>query len=166
MIVLGIDPGYAIVGYGVIKSEGNRLEAVDYGRITTEAHSPFALRLHTIHIELNQLLKRHNPDRVAVEQLYMNTNTKTAISVAQSRGAILLTAALHGAPVYEYTPLQIKMAVTGYGQADKQQIIYMVKTLLNLPKAIKWDDTADALAVAICHANSSGLDRAANGANA
>ena len=161
MIVLGIDPGYAIVGYGVLKSEGSRLSAVDYGRITTGADTPFPKRLLAIHEELNELMARHKPDCVAVEQLYVNTNTKTAISVAQSRGAILLTAAVRGAPIYEYTPLQVKMAVTGYGQAEKQQIQYMVKILLNLSAEIKSDDTADALAVAICHANTSGLERAA-----
>ena len=154
MTVIGIDPGYAIVGYGLLQYEGNRFSVLDYGRITTEANTPFAQRLLTIHDELNGLLGRYRPDSVAVEQLYVNTNTKTAISVAQSRGAILLTAAVHGAPIFEYTPLQVKMAVTGYGQADKVQIQHMVKTLLNLRGELKSDDTADALAVAICHAHS------------
>jgi crossover junction endodeoxyribonuclease RuvC len=157
LVVLGIDPGYAIVGYGVLKHEGNRFTTLDYGRITTEAHTPFHLRLLTIHEELDALLGQYKPDCVAVEQLYVNTNTKTAISVAQGRGAILLSAAMRGAAIFEYTPLQVKMAVTGYGQADKTQIQYMVKMLLNLRGDLKSDDTADALAVAICHANTAAV---------
>jgi len=154
---MGIDPGYAIVGYGVLKHEAGRFSVLDYGRVTTEAGTPFALRLLTIHEGLDALLERYKPDCFAVEQLYVNTNTKTAISVAQGRGAILLTAALRGAEVFEYTPLQVKMAVTGYGQADKEQIRYMVKALLNLRSDIKQDDVSDALAVAVCHAHTDGL---------
>ena len=153
MTIIGIDPGYAIVGFGVLKYEGNKFTVLDYGRITTEAGSLFSLRLLTIHEELQGLLERYRPDCVAVEQLYFNKNDKTAISVAQGRGAILLTAAKFGAAVFEYTPLQVKMAVTGYGQANKQQIQYMVKIMLNLQNAVKSDDAADALAVAVCHAH-------------
>ena len=161
MIIVGIDPGYAIVGYAILEYTGNRFSTLDYGRVTTEANTQFAGRLLTIHNELDALLEQYRPDCVAIEQLYFNTNTKTAISVAQGRGAILLTAAMRGAAVYEYTPLQIKMAVTGYGQADKDQIRYMVKILLNLRGALKSDDAADALAVAVCHAHTAGIENAA-----
>ena len=153
MLILGIDPGYAIVGYGMLKHEGNKFTVLDYGRITTDAGAQFAQRLLKIHQELQELLERYRPDCVSVEQLYFNKNDKTAISVAQGRGAIVLTAAKFGAAVYEYTPLQVKMAVTGYGQANKSQIQYMVKILLNLQNAVKSDDAADALAVAVCHAH-------------
>jgi crossover junction endodeoxyribonuclease RuvC len=149
------------VGYGVLKYQGNRFTVLDYGRITTRAETPFALRLFDIHQKLSLLCGQYNPDCVAIEQLYFNTNTKTAISVAQGRGAILLTAAMRGAAIYEYTPLQVKMAVTGYGQADKDQIRYMIKILLNLREIIKSDDVADALAVAVCHAHSTGMEKAA-----
>ena len=162
--MIGIDPGYAIVGYGVLEYKGNKFSVLDYGRITTEANTAFALRLLSINRELDSLLERYNPDCVAIEQLFFNTNTKTAISVAQSRGAILLTVAVRGAEVFEYTPLQVKMAVTGYGQADKDQIRYMVKILLNLRGAPKSDDVADALAVAVCHAHTSGITNTALGA--
>ncbi|MCL2059388.1 MAG: crossover junction endodeoxyribonuclease RuvC [Oscillospiraceae bacterium] len=165
MIVIGIDPGYAIVGYGVLKHEGNRFTVLDFGRITTGPDTPFALRLLSIHEKLQLLFGQYSPDCVAIEQLYFNTNTKTAISVAQGRGAILLTAAMHGAAIYEYTPLQVKMAVTGYGQADKDQIRYMVKILLNLRDAPKSDDVADALAVAVCHSNTHGIENAARANN-
>ena len=157
MTIIGIDPGYAIVGYGVLKYEGNKFTVLDYGRITTEANTAFALRLLTIHEKLSALFGKYKPDCAAIEQLYFNTNTKTAISVAQGRGAILLTAVVSGAAIYEYTPLQVKMAVTGYGQADKDQIRYMVKILLNLRSELKSDDIADALAVAVCHAHTSGI---------
>ena len=163
MIVVGIDPGYAIVGYGVLKYEGNKFTVLDYGRITTEANTPIASRLLIIHEKLQLLFGQYKPDCVAIEQLYFNTNTKTAISVAQARGAILLTAAMFGTAIYEYTPLQVKMAVTGYGQADKDQIRYMVKILLNMRDALKSDDVADALAVAVCHSHTGGLENAAYG---
>ena len=153
MTIIGIDPGYAIVGYGVLAYSGNKFTVIDYGRITTEAGAAFADRLLKINGELEALLERYKPDCVAVEQLYFNKNDKTAISVAQGRGAIVLTAAKFGASVYEYTPLQVKMAVTGYGQANKSQIQYMVKVLLNLQNAVKSDDAADALAIAVCHAH-------------
>ena len=153
MVILGVDPGYAIVGYGAINYENGRFVVLDYGRITTEPHAQFPARLIKIHEELVALLERHRPESVAVEQLYFNKNDKTAISVAQGRGAIVLTAAMSGAAVYEYTPLQVKMAVTGYGQSNKSQIQYMVKTILNIRNAVKSDDAADALAVAVCHAH-------------
>jgi len=161
LTIIGIDPGFAIVGFGVVRYEGNRFAVLDYGRIVTDAKTPFALRLLLIHERLGALIERHRPDSVAVEQLYFNTNSKTAISVAQGRGAILLTAARLGVAIYEYTPLQIKMAVTGYGQADKAQIQYMVKMLLNLRGEPKSDDAADALAAAVCHAHSGRLAAAA-----
>ena len=165
MTVIGIDPGYAIVGYGVLKHEGNKFTVLDYGRVTTEANTPIAHRLLSIHEKLRTLFEQYRPDCVAIEQLYFNTNIKTAISVAQGRGAILLTAAMSGATVYEYTPLQVKMAVTGYGQANKDQIRYMVKILLNLRETLKSDDVADALAVAVCHSHTHGVENAAYGAH-
>ena len=161
MIVVGIDPGYAIVGFGFLEYTGNKFSVLDCGRITTGADTPFAQRLLIIHEELDALLAMYRPDCVAIEQLFFNRNTKTAISVAQGRGALLLTAAMRGVAIHEYTPLQIKMAVTGYGQADKNQIRYMVKILLNLGGAPKSDDAADALAVAICHAHTAGIENAA-----
>lgn len=164
MVIVGIDPGFAIVGFGVLKYEGNKFGVLDCGRITTEAGVAFPLRLLTIHEELAAIYGRYKPDCVAVEKLYFNTNSKTAISVAQGRGAILVTSALCGAQVYEYTPLQIKMAVTGYGQADKAQIRYMVKVLLNIQGALKSDDVADALAAAVCHAHTAGIEKAARSA--
>jgi len=157
LTVLGIDPGFAIVGYGVLRYEGNRFTVLDFGRINTDAKTAFPQRLLLIRDGLNELCDRYRPDSVSVEQLYFNKNTKTAISVAQGRGAILLTAAIQGVEIFEYTPLQIKMAVTGYGQADKAQIQFMVKTILNLRGEPKSDDAADALAAAICHAHSSKL---------
>ncbi|MBQ6848591.1 MAG: crossover junction endodeoxyribonuclease RuvC [Clostridia bacterium] len=156
MIILGIDPGYAIVGWGVIRYERGKFIPVDFGAITTPAGMPFNRRLEILYDELTDLLTRHTPDSVAVEKLYFQTNAKTAIDVAQARGVTMLALQKKGVPVFEYTPLQVKSAVTGFGQAQKPQVMEMTKRLLRLKAVPKPDDTADALAIAICHAQYGG----------
>ena len=156
MLILGIDPGYAIIGWGIIRFERGKYIPVDFGAITTNAGVPFNRRLEQIYDQLNELLDTHHPDVVAVEKLYFQTNAKTAIDVAQARGVIMLALQKHGVPVYEYTPLQVKSAVTGFGQAQKPQVMEMTKRLLRLKAVPKPDDTADALAIAICHAQYGG----------
>ncbi len=154
MIILGIDPGYAIVGYGIIEQKGNKCSPIAYGVITTATQMPMEQRLLTIYRELNNIIDKYKPDEVAIEELFFNTNAKTAINVGQGRGVCLLAAAEKGIPINEYTPLQIKQALTGYGRADKNQIQQMVKMFLNLTEIPKPDDAADAVAVAVCHAHS------------
>ncbi|MBQ1434924.1 MAG: crossover junction endodeoxyribonuclease RuvC [Clostridia bacterium] len=154
MIILGIDPGLATVGYGIIEYRGNSFTTLDYGAILTEAHTEFNSRLLSINAQLINLINMFKPDAVAIEELFFNKNIKTAIAVAQARGAILLTCAQNNVPTFEYTPLQVKQAVVGYGRADKNQVQQMTKILLNLKAVPKPDDTADALAIAICHAHS------------
>lgn len=154
--IIGIDPGYAIVGWGVLDYDGYRFEAVEYGAIMTEPDLSFERRLELIWDGLSDILSRHKPSVMAVEQLFFTTNHKTAIDVAQARGVILLCAVKHGLKTFQYTPLQVKQAVVGYGKAEKQQVMQMVKTLLKLDQIPKPDDTADAIAVAICHAHSAG----------
>ena len=156
MLILGIDPGYAIIGWGLIRFERGKYIPVDFGAITTNAGVPFNRRLEQIYDQLNELLDTHHPDVVAVEKLYFQTNAKTAIDVAQARGVTMLALQKHGVPVYEYTPLQVKSAVTGFGQAQKPQVMEMTKRLLRLKAVPKPDDTADALAIAICHAQYGG----------
>ncbi len=156
MVILGIDPGYAIIGWGILEYRANKFKTIDYGAITTEAHTPFALRLEQIYLELDSIIKKYKPDAVSMEKLFYNTNAKTAIDVAQARGVITLDIQLNKLPLYEYTPLQIKESVTGYGRADKNQVQQMTKLILNLKSIPKPDDTADAIAIAICHGNSSG----------
>lgn len=156
MRILGIDPGYAIVGWGLIECQGNHFTTLNYGAITTDAGVEFTRRLEEIYNDMTTLLETYRPDALAVEKLFFNTNTTTAIMVAEARGCILLAARKAGVPVYEYTPLQVKQAVTGYGRAEKRQIQEMTKVLLNLTAVPKPDDTADALALAICHAHSAG----------
>ena len=156
MIILGIDPGYAIVGYGVIKYEANRFSVLDYGAITTPAGMPFVDRLEAIYNELNIIFEKHKPEAMAIEKLFYNTNAKTVIDVAQARGVTVLAAHQNKAEIYEYTPLQVKQSVVGYGRAEKKQVQEMTRVILNLEKVPKPDDTADALAMAICHAHSSG----------
>ena len=156
MLILGIDPGYAIIGWGVIRFERGKYIPVDFGAITTNAGVPFNRRLEQIYDQLNQLLDTHHPDAVAVEKLYFQNNQKTAIDVAQARGVTMLALQQHGVPVFEYTPLQVKSAVTGFGQAQKPQVMEMTKRLLRLKAVPKPDDTADALAIAICHAQYGG----------
>ena len=157
MRILGIDPGFAIVGYGVIDYEKGKYKTVDYGKITTPAGMEMPLRLKTVYDGVLRLIETYNPDVLAVEELFFNTNVKTAIAVGHARGVIVLAAANKGLKINEYTPLQIKQAVVGYGRADKNQVQQMVKMFLGLKEVPKPDDTADALAVAICHANSSSL---------
>lgn len=157
MIIFGIDPGYAIVGYGVVEYRGNKFKTIDYGSIITEPKNTFPERLKIVYDELTVLLDKHNPDCVAIEELFFNKNVKTAINVGQARGVQLLAAMNQGAEVYEYTPLQIKQGVVGYGRAEKKQVQEMVKVILGLKQAPKPDDTADALAVAICHAHSGNM---------
>lgn len=155
MLVLGIDPGTAITGVGLVETAGSRCRLVDGGVIRTPAHTPMPERLLTIYTELTQIIDQYHPDIMAVEQLFHFRNATTVIPVSQARGVVLLTAAQHGIPLYEYTPLQVKMAVVGYGGADKRQVQEMVKRVLNLTTVPRPDDAADALAVAICHVNSS-----------
>lgn len=152
MLVLGIDPGLATTGYGVIRADGqNDYDCVAYGVIATEAGLADAQRLRSIFDDLTQLIEDHQPDFSAVEKLYFQKNVKTALSVGQARGVVLLTLAQAGLPVYEYNPNEVKQTVCGYGSADKSQVQRMVQTLLHLEELPKPDDAADALAVAICH---------------
>lgn len=153
MKIIGIDPGYAIVGFGVIEYNNVKFTTLDYGAIITKSDVPFNKRLLIIYNEFCELIIKHKPDAVAVEKLFFTTNQKTAIDVAQARGLILLACEQHGLDCYEYTPLQVKQAVVGYGKAQKAQVMDMTKRLLNLEKVPKPDDTADALAIAICHAH-------------
>lgn len=154
MIILGIDPGYAIVGYGVVDTNG--MKPIAYGVIRTEAGIPIEDRLSEIYDNMTELLRTFKPDHVAIEKLYFNTNEKTAINVSQARGVIILACVKCGVKLHEYTPLQVKMSVVGYGRAEKQQIMDMTKRLLGLKKIPRPDDAADALAIALCHANTSG----------
>lgn len=153
MVILGIDPGYAIVGYGVLRYEKTRFQVLDFGAITTPADMPFPERLRVIHTDLSFLMNKFSPDAMSIEKLFFNTNQKTAIDVAQARGVIVMTAELFGLKIFEYTPLQVKQSVVGYGRAEKKQVQEMTKRLLGLSAVPKPDDTADALAMAICHAN-------------
>ena len=153
MIILGIDPGLATVGYGVIEYKGNRYKTIDYGTIRTDSKTIFPERLKKIYDELSNIIDRYNPVDLAVEELFFNKNVKTAIQVGQARGVEILAAIHKGLEVYEYTPLQVKQAVVGYGRAEKSQVQEMVKILLNLKEIPKPDDAADALAVAICHSS-------------
>lgn len=157
VIILGIDPGYAIVGFGVVgyDERSMKLTPIEYGAVTTPAHVKTELRLSEIYDGICELCEKFHPDAISIEELFFNSNAKTAVNVCQARGVILLAATKAGIPIYEYTPLQIKQAVTGYGRAEKHQIISMVTTLLELKAPPKPDDTADALAAAICHAYSS-----------
>lgn len=158
MLVLGIDPGTAITGYGLVTGSGSRLEPVAYGVIRTPAKTELANRLLTVHHEIGRIIDDYSPDAVAVEELFFNQNAKTFFAVSQSRGAVILTAALRGLPVFEYTPLQVKQAVVGYGRAEKAQVQEMVKRLLRMSAVVKPDDAADALAVGICHMHSYRLE--------
>jgi len=157
MRILGIDPGVAIVGYGVIEYNKNTFKVIDYGKITTPAHTPLPKRLKMVYDGMTQLVETFKPDVVSMEELFFNTNVTTAIAVGHARGVLVLATENAGVPLAEYTPLQIKQAVAGYGRADKNQVQQMVKRFLNLTEVPKPDDTADALAVAICHAHSSSL---------
>ena len=149
MIILGIDPGLAIIGYGLVEYKNNKFRTIDYGAITTPAG------MSTV----NQLFHMYDIDEVGIEELFFNKNVKTAITVAQARGVILLSCQHHAKPTYEYTPLQVKQGVCGYGRADKSQVQKMVTSFLSLKEIPKPDDVADALAVAICHAHSNRMGK-------
>ena len=156
--MFGIDPGYAIVGWGAISFRANSYKALGFGSVETQAHTDFNQRLEYIYDELYAILKRCRPDALAIEKLFFQTNKTTAIKVAQARGVTLLAAQKLRIPIYEYTPLQVKTAVAGYGKAKKPQVMEMTRRLLNLSEVPKPDDTADALAIAICHAQAAGSD--------
>ncbi len=154
MRIIGIDPGYAITGYGIIDYQGNHFKLLTSGAIETKKGLPFPKRLQKIYDDMMELIKTYTPDAISIEELFFNTNTTTGIGVAHGRGAVLIAAAKTETPIYEYTPLQVKQAVVGYGRADKKQVQTMVKAILNLEKIPKLDDTTDAIAIAICHAHS------------
>ena len=156
MRILGIDPGIAIVGFGLIESDRATQRMLQYGAITTPKELPLAERLVQIADDMEELIVQLKPDAIAVEELFFNTNITTGISVAHGRGVILLAGQMSGVPMFEYTPLQVKQAITGYGRADKKQMMEMVKRLLNLKETAKPDDASDALALAICHSRFSG----------
>jgi crossover junction endodeoxyribonuclease RuvC len=152
MIILGIDPGFARTGFGVIEEKNKNLRALDYGCLSTPANLSFEKRLKKICDGMTGLIKKYRPEVCAVEKIYFCKNTKTAIDVGQARGVVVLTATKRNLAIYEFTPLQVKQTITGYGKAEKQQIQKMVKILLNLKKIPKPDDASDALALAICGA--------------
>lgn len=156
MIIMGIDPGTAITGFGALNQEGNRLRSIDYGVIRTTPDLSGSQRLKIIYQQVTELIKRFSPQEIAVERLFFSKNTRTAFDVGEARGVILLAAAMQGVEIMEYTPLQVKMAVVGYGRADKRQVQEMVRVLLGLKVIPKPDDAADALAMAICHAHCRG----------
>ncbi|MDN5345195.1 MAG: crossover junction endodeoxyribonuclease RuvC [Clostridia bacterium] len=154
MLILGIDPGTAIVGYGLVQTAAaGRLQALAWGCIRTPAAEKTSLRLALIYDRLQEIIQGQRPDIMAIEELFFNKNSRTALAVGQARGVVLLAAAHAGLPVYEYTPLEVKQAVTGFGRAPKGQVQRMVQTLLGLKNRPTPDDIADALAVAICHAS-------------
>jgi len=156
LIILGIDPGYAIVGWGALEYKNNHFGVLGYGAVTTKAHTPFIDRLEHIYDDVFYLFDEYKPDALAIEKLFFNTNQKTAIDVAQARGVTVLAAKKHDVPIFEYTPLQVKQSVVGYGRAEKKQVQEMTRIILNLSAVPKPDDTADALAMAICHAHVNG----------
>lgn len=154
MIIIGLDPGTATTGFGLIEVNGGKSKYLDAGVITTPADSPMPERLETIYTEVRELMKEYKPDLAAIELLYFGNNVTTAISVGQARGVLLLASYQRNLEIVEYTPLQIKMAITGFGRADKPQVQSMVQTLLGLKTLPRPDDAADALAVALCAAHS------------
>jgi crossover junction endodeoxyribonuclease RuvC len=154
VLILGVDPGTAITGYGLVSYTGNHLKKVNFGAIRTGSELSLTHRLQHIYLELLKIIQEYKPDGIAIEELFFNKNVRTALAVGHARGVILLAAANTGYEVAEYTPLQVKMAVTGYGRAEKMQIQEMVRVLLCLNEIPKPDDAADALAIAICHAHS------------
>ena len=153
MVILGIDPGLAIVGWGVLECVRGKFHVLGYGSIRTEAKIPVEERITQIFDSMNIIIDKYKPEVMAVEELFWNTNQKTGITVAEARGTILLAAHKRGLKIFEYTPLQVKQAIVGYGRADKNQVQQMVKVLLNLTSVPKPDDTADALGMALCHAH-------------
>lgn len=153
--ILGIDPGLATVGFSIVDVEKSKMKLVTCGVISTPAHTSLSSRLDRIFEDMNELISSFSPDIMSIEELFFNTNITTGIAVAHARGAILLSAYRAGVQVFEYTPLQVKQAVVGYGRAEKNQVIDMVRRILALPAAPRPDDAADAVALAICHARSS-----------
>ncbi|MEC2345887.1 crossover junction endodeoxyribonuclease RuvC [Paenibacillus barengoltzii] len=162
MRILGIDPGIAIVGFGFIDKQGNKVTPVQYGCIQTEAHTPEEERLMHVYEAMVQLIDKYKPDAVAFEKLFFNRNVTTAMSVSQARGVLVLAAAQKGLPIAEYTPMQVKQAIVGYGKAEKRQVQEMTRMFLKLQAIPKPDDVADALSVAICHAHSYTLNSKIN----
>jgi len=156
MRILGIDPGYAIVGYGIVDADHGKFTLIDCGAVTTGADMPFHKRLKTVFEDMSYVIKTYNPDEVSIEKLFFNSNQKTAIDVAQARGVTLLPAINADIPIFEYTPLQVKSSIVGYGRAEKHQVQEMVRNMLRLKDIIKPDDTADAVALAITHGLSLG----------
>ena len=156
MIILGIDPGYAIVGWGVVDYQNTRFRPLAYGAITTPADMEFSARLERIYDEMSLILAKYKPQEASLEELFFSNNKTTGIGVGQARGVFLLACRKAGVPVSEYTPMQVKQAVVGYGKAEKKQVMEMAKVLLSLPSVPKPDDTADALAMAICHGHCAG----------
>ena len=154
MRILGIDPGIAIVGFGLIESDRGTMRMLQYGAVTTEAGLPLATRLVQIEDDMRALIRQLQPDEIAIEELFFSKNITTGIAVAHGRGVVLCTAERLGIPIFEYTPMQVKQAVVGYGLAEKRQVMDMTKRLLKLKAVPKPDDAADALAIAICHARS------------
>ncbi|WP_371370724.1 crossover junction endodeoxyribonuclease RuvC [Sporomusa aerivorans] len=159
MIALGIDPGTAICGFGLVEVQGSRLKAITYGVVETTPDMEAALRLRKIHQEIDSLISKYRPDIMGVELLFMNKNVRTVMAVGQARGVVLLAAAQNELKLAEFTPLQVKQAVTGYGKATKEQVIYMTQRLLNLPNKPHPDDAADALAVAICTVHCTSINK-------
>ena len=158
MRILGLDPGFAITGYGIVDHIGSKLVSIEYGAITTDAKTPFPKRLTEIGDQLSAILHAFKPDHIVIEDLFFNTNTKTAIQVAQARGILIYIAEKFGKQTFSYTPVQVKSSVCGHGRAEKHQVQFMVQKLLNLKEKPKPDDVADALAIAICHAHSNKLN--------
>ncbi len=156
MIILGIDPGYAIVGWGILEYNGVNFKTISYGAINTSAGVDFPLRLEHIYDALSVIIAKYKPECVAIEKLFFQNNQKTAIDVGQARGVIVLAAQKAGIEISEYTPLQVKQSVVGYGKAEKHQVMEMTRAILKLKEVPKPDDTADALAIAICHGHSAG----------
>lgn len=156
MIILGVDPGLAIVGWAVVESINGKVRPIAYGAIRTPAHTDIEARLLMIQNDIETIIEKYKPDEMAVEELFFNTNITTGIAVAEARGVIICTAYKLGVKISEYTPLQVKQAVVGYGKAEKHQVIAMVTSILKLKSPPKPDDTADAVAIAICHAQSRG----------
>ncbi len=154
MRIIGIDPGYAIVGFGILEYVGNKFKVIDFGAITTQAGVSFEERLKIIYDDLAYVLDKYKPDQMGIEKLFFTTNQKTGIDVAQARGVIVLSAVERKIIIGEYTPLQVKQSVVGYGKAEKKQVQEMTRQILSLKEVPKPDDTADALAIAICHGHS------------
>ena len=154
MRILGIDPGIAIVGYGVVDKEYNKYKTIAYDAVTTKAHTPLEERLKLVYDGVCEVIELYKPEAMAIEELFFNNNAKTALTVGQARGVIILAAVENNIPIFEYTPLQVKQALTGYGRASKGQIQQMMKSMLGLTEIPKPDDVADALAIAVCHGNS------------